>query len=351
MQFRLLTKQDLAPLVAFNLAGIVTGALAGRLRDRERAARLANSSLARLLEASRALQAAFSRDDVEAAVTAARAAGEGTLLEDDTLAALEALRAIAIERAELAERVAEAAAAARSEELKTALLSSVSHDLRTPLAVIIASASSLSAYGDTLSVEARRDLLSTIVTEGERLNRFTGNLLELSRLQSGMPVPRQSIDPADVVASAAERLHSRLGKRLVGRVPVGAYVVEAEPALFEAAIANILDNAAIHAPASPVEISAQADGGWLEIAVSDYGPGIPESEREAVFKRFYRLDPSKPGSGIGLAIAKGFVEASDGSIEARSRVDGLQGARIVVRLPLAAWMAPSPAAEGNALSN
>lgn len=343
MTFSLATKEDLVPLVAFTLAALVTGALAGRLKDREQATRAANLKLAGLLKASRALQAAVTTGDVVAIAARivatdgleAASAAVGTAPEEDYLAGLSALVALAHERADLSARVAEGLAATRSEELKTALLASVSHDLRTPLAAIIASASSLSDYGDTLPKSARASLLRTIVSEGERLDRLTANLLELSRLQAGIPLPVQFIDPADIVTSAAARVHRRLAGRLIGRVPTGAYLVQANPQLFEAAVANLLDNAAVHAPDGPVEIAARADGDQFELSIADHGGGIPAAERERVFDRFYRLDPARPGSGLGLAIAKGFVAASHGTIAACNREDGLDGARLVVRLPLA----------------
>lgn len=375
MVLRLTTGQDLAPLLAFSLTALVTGALAGRLKDREQAAQRANVRLASLLSTSRALQSTVTAESVASAVASAGAVGAdlefravddgalpvgadgdayypvviagetvGTLhargnvagiVDADYLATVSTLIALALERADLSARVADAIALARSEELKTALLSSVSHDLRTPLTAIIASASSLADLGDTLSPEAQLSLLRTIVSEGERLDRFTANLLELSRLQSGAPIPTRILDPADIVVSAATRSRARLDHQLIGRVPAGAYLVRADAQLFEAAVTNILENAAVHGGGGPIEISARADGDQFELGISDHGPGIPEAERERVFDRFHRLDPMRPGSGLGLAIAKGFVAASGGSVVATGRQDGLSGTRILVSLPLA----------------
>lgn len=374
MMLRMATGQDLAPLLAFSLTALVTGALAGRLKDREQSAQRANVRLASLLSTSRALQSTVMADSVASAVASAGAAGADLeyraaherppapshadascpvviagktvgrihartdpagVVDADYLATVSALIALALERADLSARVADAMALARSEELKTALLSSVSHDLRTPLTAIIASASSLADLGDTLTPEARHSLLRTIVSEGERLDRFTANLLELSRLQSGAPIPTKILDPADIVASAATRSRVRIDHQLIGRVPAGAYLVQADAQLFEAAMTNILENAAVHGGDGPIEISARADGDQFELGVSDHGPGIPETERERVFDRFHRLDPMRPGSGLGLAIAKGFVAASGGSVVATGRQDGLPGTRIIVSLPLA----------------
>jgi two-component system sensor histidine kinase KdpD len=374
MVLRLATGQDLAPLLAFSLTALVTGALAGRLKDREQAAQLANIRLASLLSTSKALQSTVMPESVASAIASAgveganleyRAtgidvdgqvggnrsypvviagetvgalyAGAGTtaVIDGNYLATVSALIALALERADLSARVADAIALARSEELKTALLSSVSHDLRTPLTAIIASASSLADYSDALPPEARLSLLQTIVSEGERLDRFTANLLELSRLQSGAPIPTKILDPADIVISATTRSRARIDHQLTGRVPSGAYLVRADAQLFEAAVANILENAAVHGGNGPIEISARADGDQFELGISDHGPGIPAAERERVFDRFYRLDPMRPGSGLGLAIAKGFVAASGGSVVATERQDGLPGTRILVSLPLA----------------
>lgn len=374
MVLRMAIRQDLAPLLAFSLTALVTGALAGRLKDREQSARRANVRLASLLRTSRALQSTVMAESVASAVASAGAAGadleyraadecppapasvdascpvviagksvgsihartdSSGVVDADYLATVSALIALALERADLSARVADAMALARSEELKTALLSSVSHDLRTPLTAIIASASSLADLGDRLTPEARHSLLRTIVSEGERLDRFTANLLELSRLQSGAPIPTRILDPADIVASAATRSRVRIDHQLIGRVPAGAYLVRADAQLFEAAMTNILENAAVHGGDGPIEISARADGDQFELGISDHGPGIPEAERERVFDRFHRLDPMRPGSGLGLAIAKGFVAASGGSVVATGRQDGLSGTRIIVSLPLA----------------
>jgi len=373
MTLGLSTGQDLAPLVAFNLTALVTGALAGRLKDREQSAKLANIRLARLLHTSRALQSTVLPESVVTAIASAGAVGAdlvfrpydgessfgdadvgdypvtiagetvgslhvgvtaSAVVDQDYLATVSALIALALERADLLSKAADAIALARSEELKTALLSSVSHDLRTPLTTIIASASSLADYGEALPPDTRLSLLRTIVSEGERLNRFTANLLELSRLQSGAPIPTKILDPADIVASAAKRSRARLDQQLTGRVPAGAYLVRADAQLFEAAVANILENAAVHAGKGPIEITSRSDGDRFELCISDHGPGIPEVDRERVFDRFHRLDSMRPGSGLGLAIAKGFVAASGGSVTATTRQDGLPGARIVVRLPL-----------------
>lgn len=371
MTLRLATGQDLAPLLVFSLTAIVTGALAGRLKDREQSARRANIRLASLLSTSRALQSTVTADSVASALKSAgsnleyHAANEdvpgdhepsmaapvmiadravGTIrtsmdasgvVDPDYLATVSALVALALERADLSARVADAMALARSEELKTALLSSVSHDLRTPLTAIIASASSLADLGDRLPPDARQSLLRTIVSEGERLDRFTANLLELSRLQSGAPIPTKVLDPADIVAAAATRSRVRVDHQLIGRVPAGAYLVRADAQLFEAAVTNILENAAVHGGDGPIEITARADGDRFELGISDHGPGISAAERERVFERFHRLDPMRPGSGLGLAIAKGFVTASGGSVIATDRQDGLPGTRILVTLPLA----------------
>ncbi len=369
MIFTFTTREDLAPFIAFSLTALVTGALAGRLKDREQAAHAANLRLASLLNGSRALQAAVTAEDVEDVAARLATAYDGKDRRDDRsvdavpfpridvpshrqirplittsgltgprepyFAALDALVSIARERAALSGQVAEALTATKSESLKTALLASVSHDIRTPLASIVASASSLAEYGDNLPPETRASLLATIVSESERLDRFTGNLLELSRLRFGSHVPGLILDPADVFAAAVNRVGQRLMGRLTGRVDNGRFLVCADTQLFEVAIANLLHNAVIHAPDGPIEVHARRVDNCFELMISDHGPGIPEVERKVVFEKFQRLDSTRPGSGLGLAIAKGFVGAASGTVELVDRIDGETGACVIVRLPLA----------------
>lgn len=260
------------------------------------------------------------------------------------LTALAGVLALAVERAELSARIAEASAQEKSEELKTALLSSVSHDFRTPLAAISASASSLRDYGERLDEPAREQLLRSIVDECERLNRYTANLLEMSKLQAGLQPPAAVIDVVELVGGVLQRMRGKLGKRkLERRLPAVPLLVRADAALFELALLNVLSNAiAYSGDGSRIAVDVGEEDGEARIEVCDSGFGIPEADLERVFDRFQRVaryEAAPKGSGLGLAIAKGFVEAFEGRIWAETPgLDG-RGTRIAIRLPLA------PAAE------
>lgn len=267
--------------------------------------------------------------------------GVPTLIEPSFLAALANILALALERAALSEDVTEARAAARSEELKTALLSSVSHDFRTPLAAISASASSLIEFESQLAPETRHQLLRSIVEECDRLNRYTANLLELSKLQANVAAQNgQVVDVVEILGAAIQRIRSKLGARVIERhLPDGIALVRADPALFELALVNVIDNAVTYSDdGSTIALSVRGEGSQVAIDISDEGCGIPAEDLARVFDRFYRVRraEAKPrGSGLGLAIAKGFVEAFGGSIRAETPGLNGRGTRIAIRLPAA----------------
>ncbi len=257
------------------------------------------------------------------------------------LTALCNLVTLAIERATLSERISESRATARAEELKTALLSSVSHDFRTPLATISASASSLIDYREQLDRQTTGKLLRGIVDECERLNRYTANLLEMSRLEAGQSlVKRQAIGVSDMLSAVLQRVRPRAGNRKFCRAYGDSEIaVVADAALFELVLVNVLDNAILYSEdGSTIGIEASADVAGCRIMISDEGHGIPDRDLNRVFERFYRVprsETSRRGSGLGLAIAKGFVEALGGSIEARTPGIGGRGTSIIIVLPLA----------------
>lgn len=267
----------------------------------------------------------------------------GTLLTPDERRLLDALvdqAALAVERVNLAEDVDRARLAAETERLRSALLTSVSHDLRTPLASILGSATSLTSYGPMLDEEARRDLAATIQEEAERLNRFIANLLDMTRLESGAIRPRTSpVDLAELVGSALERA----GKILAGhRVEVDLAsdlpMLELDAVLFEQVLFNLLDNAAKYAPAgSRIDVTARRVNGQVRIVVQDEGDGIPRADVERIFDKFYRVhaqDRQRAGTGLGLAICRGFVEAMGGTVVAGNRTDR-SGAVFTLTLPAA----------------
>jgi two-component system sensor histidine kinase KdpD len=236
--------------------------------------------------------------------------------------------------------MAEAAEAQRysqTEKLRTALLSSVSHDLRTPLVGIIGAASSLQSMGERIGPAERADLLGVIAGEAERLNRFIQNLLDMTRLgYGGLRVRREWLDVTEVAAAARERLSRRLRDTPVRLdVQSGASLVHADAALLEQALVNLLDNAARHSPpGAEIVVEATAQDGRLALSVSDHGPGVPPHRRDRVFDMFYRMeggDAAGAGTGLGLAIVRGFTEAMGGRVRV-SEADG-GGARFVIDLP------------------
>ena len=279
------------------------------------------------------LQGISARVGVAATEPQARGAGEA---ERFVLSLLDQ-GAIALERAELAAEASEADALRRSERLRAALLNSISHDLRTPLAGVLGAATTLIDYGPSLERPVQVDLLESIRDEAERLNRYVSNLLDMTRLEGGGVAPRtQSTDLRDVVTAAAERIARRLGKReLVRDYPPTLTTVPADPALLEQALVNILENAIAYSDdGSRIEAAVYEDERNVVISIEDEGRGIPTAQLKQVFEKFQRLDQtSDRGTGLGLAIAKGFVDAMGGRIAAASPIHDGRGTRILISLP------------------
>ena len=252
--------------------------------------------------------------------------------------------ALALERLRLTEELAETRLATETDRLRTALLSSVSHDLRTPLVTIIGAAGSLADTPD-LPAPARQDLAENIREEGERLDRYVQNLLDMTRLGHGaLRTQKVPVDLAEVVGSARHRLRAPLrGHQVTTDFPGSLPMVLADTVLLEQVLVNVLDNAAKYAPAgSIITIAARAMGTAVTLSVTDTGPGIPPAEQDRVFDMFYRVaegDRQRAGTGLGLAICKGLVEAMGGSIRAESGRAATTspigaGTRIVVTLPI-----------------
>jgi two-component system sensor histidine kinase KdpD len=262
------------------------------------------------------------------------------LLSPDERRLLDALldqAAVAIERVRLAEDVDQVRLQAETERLRNALLTSVSHDLRTPLATIIGALTSLKSFGETYDAQTRAELVSSAQDEAERLNRFVGNLLDMTRLESGgVSVKLEPIDLGDAIGVALNRARPMLAAHatevdLAPDLPM----VKADFVLLEQVIFNLIDNAAKYTPAgTPIRITAHVDGDWVEIAVIDQGEGIPPQSLEAIFNKFTRLqagDRKGAGTGLGLPICRGFVEAMGGMIVAGNRQDR-SGAIFTIRL-------------------
>jgi two-component system, OmpR family, sensor histidine kinase KdpD len=255
-----------------------------------------------------------------------------TALTARIVPALETLLAAALRREALTHEVVETSALRRSDEIKTAVLRAVSHDLRSPLTAILAAGEALAS--PTLDEDDRRELATSIRSEGERLALLVDKLLDLSRLEAGAAEPRRdwtSIE--EVLRAAAETVGE--GERLRLTIDPDLPLIEADPAQLERAFANLFENALRHGAGHSVSVRARASGGRLLVRVVDRGPGIPLSEQARIFEPFYRAPGSRdsgPGSGLGLAIVRGFVEANGGTVEVES-LPG-QGASFVVRLPL-----------------
>lgn len=265
--------------------------------------------------------------------------GEGRPLSDEHLTTLDILAdtgAAAIARARSAADQAAAEAHARAEVLRNALLSSISHDLRTPLASILASASSLREYGESFPPATRADLAATIEEEAERLDAFVANLLSMSRLEGGaLSIDRVPFDVAEIVHRTLNRRKLPGGVAQPSDGPPAAAL--GDPLLFEQALANVVDNALRHAGRGRgLTIASRRQGAQVLIEVTDEGPGLDAGEEERVFDKFYRGAPAArtAGAGLGLSIVRGLMRAMGGEAVAANRGDGVSG--LTVTLSLAA---------------
>lgn len=288
-RFTIAEEENWVALAAFVIAAIVSSTVAGLAR-------------ARAVEAERRREEA-----------------------DRALAELEGLTR---ERDRMQAEAVEAEAVRRSDELKTVLLRSISHDLRTPLTSIIAGGTALGS--ETLTQKERAELSEGIVGEGTRLSRLVENLLDLSRLEAGKAEPhRGPVDLAEVL-DAARRGQGK-GESIRLAIDADLPMVEVDAAQLERAFANLLENAVRYGGGRPVLVRSRLVGGNIVVRVVDQGPGIPEGEWRRIFEPFQHGDAANVGSGLGLAIAKGFIEASGGEIAVES-LPG-QGTSFVVTLP------------------
>ena len=395
------TADDLVPMIALTLSAVGSGVVAGRLRDRAIAAETATGRVGELLRFSEDLQSAVTVLDVEATAQAYLAGSraiawlflerDGELVspsgsetgreaardvwfsripaltygsctahilkssekrfgvlvvENEADRSPEDVRlflpliTLAIQRCQLAEQLNHADLLRRSEQFKTALLSSVSHDLRTPLAAISASASSLIELGAKLDEKTTLDLLTTIQDQCSRLDRFTRNLLNLGRIEGGLDISAMpSVDAIEVLGGTLARIRRLDGGHSISReFTTPSAQVRADESLLEQVFLNILENAIGHTPqGTSIKVGAEISGDELVVAVEDDGEGIPEPERERVFERFHQVAANgrrSSGSGLGLSIAKGFTELFGGSVKAGNAAPPMRGARIEVRLPI-----------------
>lgn len=405
LQFGAASIDEYVPLVAFNLAAVLSGALAGRLNDRVRAAEDAQARVNLLLTISSRLQNAVRVVDVAEALrdhatvpwladaaihdldgrrlcadgpagevdTLARAVAAGSIdpiVRDGRMAcrlatangpvgvvmferlapaagdqgadigALVNLLSLAVERCALLEQRTEAAAVRRSEELKTALLSSMSHDMRSPLAAIAASASALASFSDDLDPDVRRQMLRTIQEQCERLNRYTAHLLDMGLLQGGIGPER--LAPVDVVeilgAVIASARTADSDHHFTKDIACAEAIVLANAVMIEQLLGNVVENAVRYSPPdSVIHVAAAIAGDDLRLVVEDEGCGIPAEDLPHVFERFFRSPGVAPheGQGLGLSIAKGFAEAFGGTIALASPCRDGRGTCATILLPLA----------------
>ncbi|MDH1256839.1 MULTISPECIES: sensor histidine kinase KdpD [Pseudomonas] len=257
------------------------------------------------------------------------------------LTALSQPLAQALARAQLADDLEAARLHGETEQLRSALLASVSHDLRTPLTAMRGSIDSLLALGEAIPLEDRRELLEGTRDEAERLDRYIQNLLDMTRLGHGaLKLARDWVSPADIVGSSLNRLRAVLAPLQVStEVPAELPLLYVHAALIEQALVNVLENAARFSPShGRLQLRAGADEQEIFFSVSDEGPGIPEEDRAKIFDMFYtaaRGDRGGQGTGLGLAICQGMVGAHGGRISVADGIDG-RGTCITLHLPLQA---------------
>jgi two-component system sensor histidine kinase KdpD len=268
----------------------------------------------------------------------------GPLLTPDERRLLDALidqSALAIERVHLVEDMERVKRTVETERLRSALLTSISHDLKTPLAAVLGAAGTLRDLAAKLTDAEKAELLATVIDESERLNRFIANLLDMTKLEAGAVAPNAAPhDPREVVGSALRRADKilsghRVELELAGDLPM----LDLDAVLFEQALFNLLDNASKYAPAgTTIRLRGWRDADAVFLQVLDEGEGIPTADLEHIFDKFYRVqkgDQVRAGTGLGLAIARGFIEAMHGTIGAANRTDR-NGAVFTIRLPIPA---------------
>jgi two-component system sensor histidine kinase KdpD len=273
-------------------------------------------------------------------VVAVRPTDTGRLLDPDQLHLLESLvnqTALAIERTRLSEEAQKAHVRAETERMRNAILSSVSHDLRTPLATITGAASSLAEERGELDSTARRELARSIYGEADRLDRLLKNLLDMMRIEAGAVQLSKEWHPVDeVVGAALARLEGRLRDHIVNTMfPADLPLVLVDGVLLEQVVINLVENAAKYAPkGSAIDLSASASDREVIVEVADRGPGIPFGEEARIFDKFYRAKPAREGGvGLGLTICRGIIEAHGGRIWTENRSGGGALFRFSIPLP------------------
>jgi two-component system sensor histidine kinase KdpD len=393
------TPEDALVLLTFPIVALMMGSLTGRVRDEAKRAQIRAQTTAILFEATREFSATDDGDIIRerlASHLAAAAQGPAFVLDDNAISAIGGeppqrvltrartpgegppetvtaddwrLRALAggcvagwcadpplgpdeesllqiladagsaaITRAQLARAKAEVETRARTEDLRNALLSSISHDLRTPLAAVLASATSLQEFGDKFDAQTRRDLTNTIQEEAERLNASVTNLLNMTRLEAGaMAVQTSAFDLAEVVERVRRRFERMRGARqIVCSLGDGAGTAMGDPVLFEVALANVLENAVRYSPdGGTISLASERRDDLVVVDVTDEGPGVAKGELGKLFDKFYRGSGAKrmSGTGLGLSIVRGVMQGMGGSATARLRRGVSTGLVVSLILP------------------
>lgn len=260
--------------------------------------------------------------------------------DEQALGAILDQTAVAIDRARLSKESLEQAARLEGEKFRSALLSSISHDLKTPLATITGAVSSLRQLGDKMKPSSRADLLLSIEEESNRLTRFVANLLDMTKIEAGtVNAKRDWVDVADVIHGTLERVaryfpDRRIDKSIASDLPL----IRGDSVLLGQVLFNLVDNAFKYGGDEPVALYARADKGEVIISVTDLGKGIAAKDLDTIFEKFFRRgkpDGRTPGTGLGLTIARGFVEAMGGTITAQSPAMRKRGTRLTLRFPAA----------------
>jgi len=244
--------------------------------------------------------------------------------------------ALVIERAKLAEEAQRAQVQAETERMRNALLSAVSHDLRTPLTAITGAASSLLQEPGSLPPASRQELLQAIYEEANRLDRLVKNLLDITRLEAGAVHLQKEWHPLEeIVGAALTRLEGRLrGRSVTTRFPPNLPLAPLDGVLIQQVVINLLENALKYSPpTAPIELSASATPEAIVFEIADRGPGLPHGDEQRIFDKFYRAGPAREsGVGLGLTICRGIIEAHGGRIWAENRPSG--GAVFRFTIPL-----------------
>lgn len=379
-EFGITAIDDFVPLIAMTVTAVVSGVVSGQLRRRIASTDRAREDLTRLLAYSQQLHRAVSREEIshqlvaaildpdqlehclrrirgsyafrdferwniavererEALYRSARKYEPPDEIKPADRDAIAGITIMAIERLELLEEGALAEAAIRSDRLKSALISSLSHDLRTPLAAIATSATNLEQLGSSLRESERNRMLEMIQQQTQRLVEFTTKLMSLGRLEGGLTsADMDVVELEDALDGALASIPTSDDEwRLHRRIEAQTMFVRANPLLLEQALANLVENALRYSPTDRrVIVRLSREQQTAIIAVSDEGPGISEEDLPHVFERFYRGENAKgrPGHGLGLSIVKAFTDAMDGTIEICSPIHADGGTEVRLKLPV-----------------